>query len=368
MKFSAALIFSLISSVSAGCDNSCSGHGDCDCGFCLCYDNWGLGMAGDTGDCSDRICPFELSWVDNPKLGLAESTYDTRHRYAECAGKGLCNRETGECECFEGYEGKGCQRTSCPNDCSGHGTCEYINELTFGATEFSYQHFEFTQLDKTFTYRGFDKNKVRGCVCDPQYGDYDCSKRMCPHGNDMMDRRLNQLDDVQYQTQRITFQTSAAQAGRTFALTFKSRLNETFTTIPIEVSTSSPVTMSSHIQSALLNLPNGVIDGVHVHSDYHENIVGTDDVISINVTFTGDSNQGQQNLLVIEDYACTDGCTPYLEGVDMTANTGNVTEHIFADYNSFECGRRGKCDYDSGVCECFEGFTGPSCGLCTSLI
>jgi hypothetical protein len=184
----------------------------------------------------------------------------------------------------------------------------------------------------------------------------------------MMDRRLNQLDDVQYQTQRITFQTSAAQAGRTFALTFKSRLNETFTTIPIEVSTSSPVTMSSHIQSALLNLPNGVIDGVHVHSDYHENIVGTDDVISINVTFTGDSNQGQQNLLVIEDYACTDGCTPYLEGVDMTANTGNVTEHIFADYNSFECGRRGKCDYDSGVCECFEGFTGPSCGLCTSLI
>lgn len=369
MKFAAALILSLVSSASAGCDNSCSGHGECDCGFCVCYDNWGLGMAHDTGDCSDRICPFELSWVDNPKK-IVDSTiaYDTRHRYAECAGKGLCNRESGECECFEGYEGKGCQRTSCPNDCSGHGTCEYINELTFGATEFSNQHFEFTQLKQSFSYYEFDHTKTRGCVCDPQYGDVDCSKRMCPFGNDMMDRRQNQLDQTQYQTQRITFTVgngATAQAGRTFALTFKSRLNETFTTTPVEVNTASPTTMSSHIESALLNLPNGVIDGVHVHSDFHDL---NDDVISINVTFTGDSNQGQQNLLVVEDYACADGCTPYLEGIDLLHSTGNVTEHIFADYNSFECGRRGKCDYDSGVCECFEGFTGPSCGLCTSLI
>lgn len=364
MKFSAALVLSLVSSVSAGCDNSCSGHGECECGFCLCWDNWGLGMAHDTGDCSDRICPFEISWVDNPKVG--ETSYDTRHRYSECAGKGICNRESGECECFDGYEGKGCQRTSCPNDCSGHGTCEYIEEMPFGATEFSYPHMEFTQMRKTFTYNGFDSGKVRGCVCDPQYGDVDCSKRMCPHGNDMMDRRLNQQDDVQYQTQRITFETESDSAnGRTFALTFKSRLNETFTTIPIEINTESPVTMSSHIESALLNLPNGVIDGVHVHSG----VTGSsEDVITINVTFTGDSNQGQQNLLVVEDYACSDGCSPKLEGVDMIHSTGNVTEHMIADYNSFECGRRGKCDYDTGVCECFEGFTGPSCGLCTSLI
>jgi hypothetical protein len=183
----------------------------------------------------------------------------------------------------------------------------------------------------------------------------------------MMDRRLNQLDELQYQTQRITFDVELnSAADRTFALTFKSRLNETFTTIPIEVNKASPVTMSSQIESALLNLPNGVIDGVHVHSDVASS--ASNDVYTINVTFTGDSNQGQQNLLVVEDYACSDGCTPKLTGVDMTHSTGNVTEHLFADYNSFECGRRGKCDYDTGVCECFEGFTGPSCGLCTSLI
>ena len=43
------------------------------------------------------------------------------HKYAECSDKGVCNRASGECECFDGYEGKGCRRQKCPASCSGHG-------------------------------------------------------------------------------------------------------------------------------------------------------------------------------------------------------------------------------------------------------
>ena len=56
--------------------------------------------------------------------------------------------------------------------------------------------------------------------------------------------------------------------GKTFALTFTSKLNETFTTIPIvfasTASGTGDVDMRNDVQLALLSLPNKVIDGVTV--------------------------------------------------------------------------------------------------------
>mmetsp|Transcript_93616 Transcript_93616/g.183563 ORF Transcript_93616/g.183563 Transcript_93616/m.183563 type:complete len:367 (+) Transcript_93616:40-1140(+) len=360
-----ALVLAFVAAVNANCDNNCSGHGTCMVDeVCSCYDNWGVGLNHDSGDCSDRICPFELAWVDTP------DSSGTFHRYAECAGRGICNRGTGECACFDGYEGKACQRTTCPNDCSGHGTCEYIQDLAFSADWNTDQLEYFKGGQLTFDYNNWDTRKTRGCVCDATYGDIDCSKRMCPYGNDVLSLRDNTILDEKYQVQILSFEASRRTdqdlESRTFALTFVSRLNETFTTIPIVFDDVDLTDFVNDVHLALLNLPNRVIDGLTVTGQRSD--VNT---VELFVTFNGDSVQGKQNLLVVEDYECGAGCTPKIDGLNLQTRVGRtasyIGQNVAADSNSYECGRRGKCDYTSGLCQCFTGYTGDNCNTLTTL-
>merc|ERR1711918_215736 len=92
---------------------------------------------------------------------------------------------------------------------------------------------------------------------------------------------------------------------------------------------------------------------------------------TITIAFIGSSVQGPQNMLMVESAKCGDGCTPKITGLSLESITdtkSSVTEMKPADYNNYECGRRGKCDYDTGVCECFEGYTGLQCQIQTALM
>jgi len=419
MMYAIILLALLAAQVSARCDNGCSGHGKCSTDdVCVCHDNWGVGMSGDSGDCSERICPFELAWVDTPD---ANGRF---HKYVECAGKGICDRDSGECECFKGYEGKGCQRTSCPNDCSGHGTCEYIEDIlptghhNFAVTsgsdalpgsgavstgDLSFGQDWLAAERYRRDYHGWDKRKIRGCVCDAQYHDSDCSKRMCPYGTDRLDRRLadSLLTSEKHQIQRLVFAPSNITGlnesahdssiykwdgethgievleGQTFAISFRSKLNETFTTYPIVMNLYDKVDLSNDIRLALLSLPNKVIDGVKVTVDLKANVG-----MIVDVEFTGNGVQGAQHPLWVEAYECASGCTPKITGLDIdtevkvfanydsfSGEDGSGTgEHQLADQNSYECGRRGKCNYATGLCDCFSGYTGENCNTQTVLV
>lgn len=397
-----AVVFGAVVGIVRACPNHCSGHGDCDPGsqgVCACWQGW-------TGaDCNARKCPQEIAFADHPTVD------GTFHNFAECSGRGICDRSTGECECFDGYTGKACKRMTCPNGCSGHGTCERLEDLHFGSSPGEYWtglvagHSGLFTRAKTFENRAkasWDWDKGMKCKCDPGFTEFDCSRQMCPKGNDVLDTRLNTADTFKYQKQNITL-FSAGTSGNgsdssvsdfyngSFALTFISKLNESYTTLPIVVESYEYTSlleweMAAKIASALKGLPNRVIDDVNVNvtvgkEERHIGVGFTSSTydqafISIEVEFSGEAVMGPQNLLVVEADECGEGCTPKLDGLSLLSYSGSdsgdrlsfVSEKQAADYNSYECGRRGKCDYDTGLCECFEGHVGEACTETTELV
>jgi dTDP-4-dehydrorhamnose 3,5-epimerase-like enzyme len=80
--------------------------------------------------------------------------------------------------------------------------------MSFGATWTDYSTQGFDTDPKVFEFSSWDAGKTRGCVCDATFGDVDCSKRMCPYGNDVLDVRDDlyetQYDNVQQITVSIT--------------------------------------------------------------------------------------------------------------------------------------------------------------------
>merc|ERR1712094_17918 len=87
------------------------GHGSCgNNDKCACYTRpKNSDPAWTEHDSSVRTCPKSAAWVDY-------ATADNgAHAKVECSMKGACDRKTGECKCFDGYDGKACERTVCPS-------------------------------------------------------------------------------------------------------------------------------------------------------------------------------------------------------------------------------------------------------------
>lgn len=103
---------------------------------------------------------------------------NTAHQDIECSGRGVCDRVLGACKCVAGYTGDSCQRTACPNDCSGHGVCQ--SELYFA------QDAAAAAAPSSYTYGGFDAESAYGCKCDTGFRGADCAQRECPSGADPM--------------------------------------------------------------------------------------------------------------------------------------------------------------------------------------
>jgi len=243
-------LFSILGFANAACPNNCAGHGTCgDATQCDCYRNW-FGA-----DCSARICTFSAAFVDTPvgdlngdgvhgparyfdprlntkvygidyvgggqsemyshNYGYARkdriTSHDEAHFYRECANKGTCDRTTGQCQCFPGYEGEGCQRTVCPNNCNGHGRCRTIH-------------------DEYKNYAAWDLHHTQQCKCDPGYTGPSCSLRSCPKGADPVLYALEVTNSVQGMFWRsFNLAVTNAQTEQAYAKRMPSTVHYTIT-------------------------------------------------------------------------------------------------------------------------------------------
>lgn len=270
-----------LSYVSAECPNGCSGNGDCLAkDMCQCYKNY------QGNDCADRTCMFGYAHVDTPRGDinmdqdrrtsgwiLANSqqhpaqTYEyfnpsaktgEAHFYLECSNKGICDRSTGLCQCFDGYEGNGCRRTVCPSKCGGHGTCESIRELGVknGGTLFGPEN-----AAGPVAYDFWDANKTYGCRCDPGFFGPDCSKRTCKVGVDPLFLSSGTADfetwvlQVYHVTASANFGANSWVRLRIFDFSGEMYITQPITVLDDSV-TGNPALNAAAVTAAIKALPN----------------------------------------------------------------------------------------------------------------
>lgn len=391
IRFIASLL--VFSSVAyAMCPNSCSGHGKCNqFDICTCDPGWS------NYDCSERECRKGIAWFSYSKSVLDESSlahpgisinWDDNpatpkvgtHKpidYVECSNNGICERRTGECKCFAGFYGASCDRSRCPGEghCSGHGRCETVASANKIA-------------DDTIDYSDWDADFLYGCICDSGYIGYDCSKRLCPRGEDPMtdyfvdnpdtdaddaaSERLikkevlefkiedtNPLDgDLQIQFSyygvSVKWQYDADSGD------FKGNLEEALaeheyinsvTVSDVDTDTNTEVTWKITFDALYprFSETRGAID---VNLGY---ATGTYFTKSDNSRFVADAFRPSEPTITCD----TAGDNVFgIGGCDTARSVAVVVE---GKYEHLECGGRGKCDYRSGICRCFTGFTGEAC-------
>jgi len=380
--FVALLALAAFAAVNAECPNACSGHGDCATkDQCNCYPNY------HGADCSLRTCPFGLSFVDTPQgdlnhdgsvtnanvavqwsnanqwekypnQGQYSAGADEAHFYAECSNKGHCDYETGLCMCFDGYTGSSCQRTVCPNDCSGHGVCRTTGEIAAGAMNTHVirrdaDHSRVDGVETAFTYNLWDSDKNQACVCDPGYTGPDCSLRECPRGDDPLSALAKDCGGAtcRVETQTILFDDDGAdsQTG-TFTLSFQEWTGKTWVTASIsfdEDADTDGATTAAAVESALEALPNDVFESVTATGSK------TGDDITVTIQFT--NNAGNINQLTSTEVSGLAN----LAITHATTAAGNGEE--------VECSYRGLCDYETGLCKCFKGYWKDDCSMQSTL-
>jgi len=305
------------------------------------------------------------------------------HFYSECSNKGLCDRATAECVCYDGYTGSSCQRTTCANDCSGHGVCRTVEEVAkggatpmmHGVSNFGSSANNYRKIDSAGTgnyyegsfgttqYRLWDMDMAQTCVCDPGYTGADCSRRQCPRGDDPLTHRASDCGGLtcNVEVQKITVAAADATTPDYIYLQFKDWTGKVWNTDVIAFTRS---TTGKDIQDALQAIPNGVLGKVAVTPPTALAAAGGG---VITITFTGKPGNVEP-ITVQYSHEMNARRRVAVSTRYATFDAGAVSvEFTIGTEEESTCSNRGVCDYDTGICKCFKGYTMDDCSIQNAL-
>lgn len=368
---------------------------------------------------------------NNENMGGLVAQNEEAHFYNECSGKGLCDRAAGLCKCFDGYTGSACQRTTCPNDCSGHGVCLTVKEIAEGSrisgstsgrnyrvTDYYAGTNVYTGVATSFEYNLWDADKNQACVCDRGYFGADCSQRECPRGNDPLTNEVYHCGNAdcaaEVQAMYIWKPTAVAQAsGVSVRLGYTDKYADSTVTLYSQAFVLKEGRTARDyqevVQAALASFPNSLLSGVTVsinsvteaatgvasHLRSSTKIDTQNDGVELKLDFAR-GPQGDVNAITMEnteavnanhmayttvsaDSSGTSGPTrvaglngAYLN-VGTTVNNANIPAFSAfmtvsnGNTEASPCSNRGLCDYATGTCKCFTGYTTENCGVQSAL-
>jgi hypothetical protein len=63
-----------------------------------------------TGGCTDNGCHQVYAGLSTTTVQISSSSSDSDYEFTTCSGRGVCDTESGECQCASGYRGQACEQ------------------------------------------------------------------------------------------------------------------------------------------------------------------------------------------------------------------------------------------------------------------